>query len=80
MTRPQPAKLGQKLKRIREHLNLTLDEMAEQLGRQDQGRRSRVYEWETGIRQPDLTSLLAYARLVEVSTDILIDDESDLVL
>ena len=52
--------------------------MAGAAGRHDSARRSRVHEWETGKRQPDLTSLLAYARLVGVSTDMLIDDETEL--
>ena len=80
MSKQPPTKLGKKLKSIREYLNLTLDEMAEALGRHDPGRRSRIHEWETGKRQPDLASLLAYARLVDVSTDVLIDDEIELAL
>lgn len=80
MSRQTPSKLGHKLKLIREHLNFTLDEMAEAIGRHDPARRSRVHEWETGKRQPDLTSLLAYARLAGVSTDMLIDDETELSL
>ncbi len=80
MSKQLPTKLGKKLKSIRENLNFTLDEMAEALGRDDQGRRSRVHEWETGKRRPDLASLLAYARLAGVSTDVLIDDESELNL
>jgi transcriptional regulator with XRE-family HTH domain len=80
VSKQPPTKLGKKLKSIREHLNFTLDEMAETIGRHDPGRRSRVHEWETGKRQPDLVSLLAYARLVGVSTDVLIDDECELNL
>ncbi len=75
-----PAKLGLKLRLIREHLNLTLEETAEAIGRYETGRRSRIHEWETGKRQPDLASLLAYARLVDASTDVLIDDDLDLDL
>lgn len=80
MSRQAPTELARKLKLIREHLNLTLEEMAQKLGRQDSGRRSRVYEWEVGKRQPDYLSLLAYARLVDVSTDVLIDDDRELDL
>lgn len=54
--------------------------MAKAIGRYETGRRSRIHEWETGKRQPDLTSLLAYARLVGVSTDVLIDDNQELEL
>jgi transcriptional regulator with XRE-family HTH domain len=75
-----PQKLGEKLRMIREHKGWTLDQMAEAAGRTDAGRRSRVHEWERGLRQPDLESLLAFARLAEISTDVLIDDEMELDL
>ncbi len=78
--RPVPAKLGQKLKTIRIYLGLTQDQLAEAIGHRNPSRRSRVHEWETGKRQPDLASLLAYARLVGISTDVLIDDETELDL
>jgi transcriptional regulator with XRE-family HTH domain len=78
--RPRPTKLGQKLLKIRQHLGLTQDQMAEAIGRTDSSRRSRVHEWETGKGQPDLASLLAYARLVGASTDVLIDDDCELEL
>jgi transcriptional regulator with XRE-family HTH domain len=78
--RPRPTKLGQKLLKIRQHLGLTQDQMAQAIGRTDSSRRSRVHEWETSKGQPDLASLLAYARLVGISTDVLIDDEVELDL
>ena len=34
----------------------------------------RVSEYEAGLREPNLIVLLRYARLVNVSTDVLIDD------
>jgi transcriptional regulator with XRE-family HTH domain len=76
--KPIPEKLGEKLQTIRERQGWTLDEMAEAVGRTGASRRTRVYEWEQGIRQPDLPALLAYARLVGVSTDVLIDDGLEL--
>ena len=78
MPHRMPQKLGEKLRMIREHKGWTLDQMAKAVGRTDVGRRSRVHEWERGIRQPDLPSLLAYARLAGVSTDVLVDDEARL--
>ena len=78
--KPIPERLGEKLKKIRLAHNWTLDQMAEFLGRTGTSRRTRVYEWETGVRQPDLPALLAYARLADVSTDALIDDDLDLEL
>jgi transcriptional regulator with XRE-family HTH domain len=75
-----PKRLGKKLRAIRESRGWTLDQMAAALGREDASRRARVYEWEAGVRQPDLPTLLAYARLAGVSTDVLIDDELELTL
>lgn len=71
---------ARKLAMIRQHLGFNLDQMAEAIGRKDKSRRARIHEWESGIRQPDYKSLLAYARLVDVSTDTLIDDSITLQL
>lgn len=78
--KPIPKHLGAKLQMIRESRGWSLDRMAEAVGKTGASRRTRVYEWETGVRQPDLPALLAYARLAGVSTDVLIDDELDLSL
>jgi transcriptional regulator with XRE-family HTH domain len=75
-----PEKLGGKLRAIREHKGWTLDQMAEAVGRTEASRRARVYEWEEGTRQPDLLTLLAYARIAGISTDVLIDDDLELRL
>jgi transcriptional regulator with XRE-family HTH domain len=40
--------------------------------------QNRISEYETGKGEPPLPVLLRYARLVGVSTDVLIDDELDL--
>jgi len=80
MPHRMPQKLGERLRMIREHKGWALDQMAEAVDRMDGGRRSRVYERERGLRQPDLESLLACARLVGVSTDMLIDGEVELDL
>jgi transcriptional regulator with XRE-family HTH domain len=77
--RPQPKRLPAKLLRIRQSLDLTQEQMAGLL----ETRRSPVYpthvsEFERGLREPSLLALLRYARLVGVSTDVLIDDELDL--
>jgi transcriptional regulator with XRE-family HTH domain len=75
-----PKRLGEKLKSIREHKGWTLEQMADAVGKTGHSRRTRVYEWENGIRQPDLYILLKYAKLADVSTDILIDDAVELDL
>lgn len=77
--RPRPARLGEKLRKIRASLDLTLERMIECLGYED----SPIYPtnisgMERGEREPPLTLLLAYARLAGVSTDVLIDDEMNL--
>ena len=76
----EPMLLGQKLKDIRHYLGYTLEEMAEAVGKEGKARRARVYEWEKGIRVPDYSCLLAYARQVDISTDELIDDAIQLQL
>lgn len=80
MPKQSPERLGEKLRAIRRHEGWTLDRMAEALGRKESSRRSRVYEWEQGIREPDLPTLLAYAEMAGISTDVLIDDEAELRL
>jgi transcriptional regulator with XRE-family HTH domain len=77
--RPQPLRLPSKLLRIRESLDLSQEQMAKRL----ETERSPVYpthisEFERGLREPSLLVLLQYARLVGVSTDVLIDDALDL--
>lgn len=54
--------------------------MAEAVGKTGASRRTRVHEWETGRRQPDLYGLLRYARLAGVPVDVLIDDSLELDL
>ncbi|MDT7542424.1 MAG: Helix-turn-helix domain [Acidobacteriota bacterium] len=73
--RPRPARLGEKLRQIRASLRLTLEQMIERLDYKD----SPVYPtnisaMERGEREPPLLLLLAYARLIGISTDVLIDD------
>ena len=71
-------RLPEKLLQIREDLNLTQDEMIKRLGVEGRIRRNKISEYETGKRQPPMPVVLAYARLIRISTDILIDDELDL--
>lgn len=76
--RQKPERLAEKLKRIRLSLGLSQDGMLERLGLTEEYFRSRISAYELGNREPSLTVLLKYARLVGVSTDVLIDDELDL--
>jgi transcriptional regulator with XRE-family HTH domain len=71
-------RLGEKLRAIRKRAGFTLDQMAACLGKTAKARRSRVLEWETGHRTPNLVTILRYARFAGISTDILLDDTLDL--
>jgi len=78
-SRPQPKRLGEKLWQIRAVLGLTLEQLIERLDYKD----SPIYPtnisgMERSEREPPLLLLLAYARLAEISTDVLIDDNLDL--
>ena len=75
-----PKLLGKKLRAIRDYKGWSMDQMADAVGRKISSRRTRVYEWEQGIRQPDLNALLAYAKIIGISTDVLIDDNVELIL
>ena len=76
--RQKPERLAEKLLQIRVALDLSQDGMLEQLGLADEFSRSRISAYELGNREPPLPVLLKYARLVGISTDVLIDDELDL--
>jgi transcriptional regulator with XRE-family HTH domain len=74
----RPERLAEKLKQIREKLNLSQNEMLDQLGFKERLFRSNISQYELGTREPSLLVLLAYARLAKISVDVLIDDELDL--
>lgn len=77
--RLRPDRLAAKLLAIRSTLKLTQLETAEKLSTDlVQLRKSDISRYESGLRQPVLRILLRYARLADISTDILIDDEMDL--
>lgn len=72
--RPKPKHLAAKLRAIREELGLTHSQMAKRLGT----RSARIYDFESGSRESNLMILLRYARLADISTDVLIDDQMEL--
>jgi transcriptional regulator with XRE-family HTH domain len=57
-------------------LGLSQNEMIKRLG--VDLTQNRISDFELGIGEPPLPLLLLYARAVNVSTDVLIDDELDL--
>jgi hypothetical protein len=77
-SRPKPERLPEKLLAIRSYLELSQDGMLSSLGLEESHYRSVVSGYELGTREPPLPILLKYARLVKISTDVLIDDEMDL--
>ncbi len=78
VSREKPKRLAEKLLQIRLSLELSQNQMLEKLGLTDKVFRSAISGYELGTREPTLLILLKYARLVGISTDILIDDELDL--
>jgi transcriptional regulator with XRE-family HTH domain len=76
--RKQPARLAEKLLQIRARLELSQGDILTRLGLEDELERDYISKYERGVLEPPLHVLLRYARLVGISTDILIDDELDL--
>lgn len=70
--RSTPKLLPQKLKAIRERLEMSQSEIAREIGVDN---RASISGYERGEREPSLPILLAYSQLANVSTDILINDE-----
>lgn len=76
--RKKPKRLAEKLLQIRTQLNLSQNELIKHLELEDELTQSRISGYELGTREPSLPTLLRYARAIDISTDILIDDEIDL--
>jgi transcriptional regulator with XRE-family HTH domain len=76
--RVRPKRLAEKLRYIRASLGLTQEELLRKLDIEGLATQSKISEFESGKREPSLIMLLQYARLVGVSTDVLIDDALDL--
>jgi transcriptional regulator with XRE-family HTH domain len=72
MGRRQPKKLARKLLTIRQRLGVSQTEMAKLLNLEIS--YTAVSAYELGTREPDLLTLLQYARVAGISTDVLIDD------
>ena len=77
-TRPRPKHLASKLKAIRLSLGLSQNELLERLKADEPLVRSAISAYERGAREPSYLTLLRYARLAGISTDVLIDDELEL--
>jgi len=76
--RIRPKHLADKLRRIRLALGLSQTEMLIRLGGEGKISYHRISNYELGTGEPPLPILLSYARLVGISTDVLIDDKLEL--
>lgn len=76
--RPKPARLAEKLQRIRMAFGLSQSEMVKHLGLKDEITYTKISHYELGTREPPLTVLLKYAQAAGVWVDVLIDDDLDL--
>lgn len=76
--RQKPVHLAQKLLHVRKALGLSQNDMIRRLGLESELTQSRISGYELGTREPSLPTLLRYARVAGVSTDLFIDDELEL--
>ncbi len=57
---------------------MSQNELILSLGMKNNLNREEISKFERDLREPSLIIILAYARLIGISTDILIDDDLDL--
>ena len=75
--RRKQKRLGEKLRQIRETLNLSQNEMLWRLGLSEDYSRTIISNYEQDHREPPLFVLLGYARLAGVCLDAIVDDDVD---
>jgi len=79
-SRNKPTKLAEKLLAIRKDLELSQTELIEKIASEDIPLyKSDISKYESGMREPPLIILLRYARLANITVDVLIDDELNLL-
>ena len=76
--RVRPKRLAEKLRYIRESLDLTQSELLRRLDIEGLATQSKISEFESGKRDPSLLILLQYSRLAGVHMEVIADDEMDL--
>ena len=74
----KPARLGEKIVKIRRELGLSQNGLLKRLGLNEVLFQGDVSAYELGHRVPDLRTLLLLANLAGVFVDVLIDDSLDL--
>jgi len=77
--RQKPLRLGEKLRRIREALDLSQNGMLIRLKLDGTSvGRNSISAYELGQREPPLLVLYEYAKAANVHMEVLVDDELDL--
>ena len=74
--RSKPVRLAAKLLVIRQRLGVSQSELVRLLD--CQLTPARICEYESGIREPNLLTILAYSRAASVPVEKIIDDDLDL--
>lgn len=74
----KPARLGEKIVKIRRELGLSQNGLLRRLGLTEVLFQGDISAYELGNRVPDLRTLLLIANLAGVFVDVLIDDTLDL--
>ena|SRR5215813_2082461 len=74
--RYRPENLGRKLLQIRNALGLSQSGMLRRLGAEGVFSAARISEYESGVREPSLWTLLNYASVARVHLEIIIDDDA----
>ena len=76
--RPKPLRLAEKLLQIRKGLDLSQTQMLMRMGLEETMHYGRISEYEQGKREPNLMTLLAYARTASIHLEDIVDDDLDL--
>lgn len=76
--RPRPKFLPQKLLDVRLRLGLSQNEMLVRIGLKEKLDRKAISNYEIGTTEPPMPTVLEYARVAGICTDVLLDDELDL--
>ena len=79
-SRPRPKHLAKKVLQIRRSLGISQGELVRQLGVQDLIDHTTISKYELDKNEPPLVILLAYARLIRIPVEQIIDDEVELTI
>ena len=79
-SRPRPKHLAKKLLQIRLNLGMSQGKIVKRLGVQDLIDHTTISKYELDKNEPPLAILLAYARLLGIPVEQLIDDELELII